>query len=75
MIEAWLLGTSFPILAAIVEYAYIMFIQNRKNSKIFGKEKEDHLEYLNKVDKIAFISASIYLLIFFLTYWLIALTL
>ena len=75
LIEVWLLGTSFPILAAIIEYAYIMSLQNKKSSKMWGKELEDHSEYLKKVDQIAFLSASIYLLIFFLIYWLIALSL
>ena len=75
LIEIWLLGTSFPILAAIIEYAYIMNLQNRMKPNLYGKELEDHVGYLKKVDKIAFISCSAYLLIFFLMYWSVALAL
>ena len=75
LIEVWLLGTSFPILAAIMEYAYILNILRNQNSKLFGKELEDLTCYLKNVDLIAFLSASVYLLIFFMIYWLVALTL
>ena len=75
LIEVWLLGTSFPILAAIMEYAYIMNLQNKMRPMSYGKELEDHLGYLKKVDKVAFISCSVYLLIFFLVYWSVALAL
>ena len=73
MIEAWMLGTNFPILAAIVEYGLVMILQNKKVScSMLGKDPEDFNNNLKKIDNFAFIISFIYQIVFSIVYWVIA---
>ena len=72
LIELWMLGTNFPILAAIVEYGYVLILQTRKIASLYGKDLDDYNDYLKKVDTIALIVSFIYQILFVCIYWIIA---
>ena len=72
LIELWMLGTNFPILAAIVEYGYVLILQTRKIESMCGLEEVDGLNYLKKVDNFALIVSFVYQIFFGLIYWIIA---
>ena len=72
LIELWMLGTNFPILAAIVEYGYVLVLQSRKIASMCGNEEVDGLIYLKKVDNFAFILSFVYQIFFVCIYWIIA---
>ena len=73
LIEVWMLGTNFPILAAIVEYGVVLILQTRKIAcSMFPKDQEDQAKLLRKIDNIALITSFIYQIIFSILYWIIA---
>ena len=72
LIELWMLGTNFPILAAIVEYGYVLVLQTRKIASMCGNEEVDGLIYLKKVDNFAFLLSFVYQIFFVCIYWIIA---
>ena len=67
-----MLGTNFPILAAIVEYGYVLVLQTRKIAYMCENEKEESLIFLKKVDNLALIVSFVYQVFFGLIYWIIA---
>ena len=72
LIELWMLGTNFPILAAIVEYGYVLVLQTRKIAYMCENEKEESLIFLKKVDNLALIVSFVYQVFLGLIYWIIA---
>ena len=72
LIELWMLGTNFPILAAIVEYACLLLLQARKVTALQGKLLDNFNQHLKKIDNIAFIISFAYQIIFTFLYWVIA---
>ena len=72
LIELWMLGTNFPILAAIVEYACLLLLQSRKVTDLQGKLLDNFNQHLKKIDNIALIISFAYQIIFTFLYWVIA---
>ena len=75
LIEVWMLGTNFPILAAIVEYGYIMILQNRKIEHLQRKELDNFNQHLKRIDNLALFTSFIYQILFVSFYWIIAFSL
>ena len=78
-IEIWMIGTQIPILLALVEYGFILYL--KKISKKFedknetlelGKPKEKLDDKIKKLDFATMIFSLIYFIIFATIYWIVA---
>ena len=79
-IEIWMIGTQVPILLALVEYGFILYL--KRISKTFedknenlevGDLKENLDDNIKKLDFATMIISFFYLTIFSVVYWIVAL--
>ena len=78
-IEIWMIGTQVPILLALVEYGFILYL--KKTSKTFedknknlevGDPKENLDDNIKKLDFVTMIISFFYLTTFSVVYWIVA---
>ena len=82
-VEVWMLGINISILVGVLEYGYLLAtkkfrIDTTQIGKVMGitmKEKQNDVEfevYYKKIDKITFLFTLIFIIVFNLIYWSIA---
>ena len=72
-IEIWMLGTQFPILAALLEYGFVLYL--KKIVKILDQnELKIFEEKIKKLDLATMIFSFCSFMIFASIYWIVALT-
>ena len=73
-IEIWMIGSQFPILLALLEYGFVLYlkkvvkISNQYEANIFD-------EKIKMLDMVTMIFNFCFFVIFALIYWIVALTL
>ena len=79
-IEIWMIGTQVPILLALVEYGFILYLKRisktleDKNENLeLGDPKENLDDNIKKLDFATMIISFLYLTIFSVVYWIVAL--
>ena len=80
-IEIWMLGSQFPILLALFEYGFILFmkkIAKKADDEIINLNQDDIQASLDRISRQLDFSTMILSFIFFVTfallYWIIALS-
>ena len=78
-IEIWMIGTQIPILLALVEYGFILYlkkISKKCDDKTvmleLGKPKQNLDEKIKKLDFATMIFSFIFFIIFATVYWIVA---
>ena len=81
-IEIWMIGTQIPILLALVQYGFVLYL--KKFSKMFevknyklgvlelGKPEQNLDEKIKKLDFVTMIISFIYFITFAAIYWIVA---
>ena len=72
-IEMWILGIDFQILAAIIEYSYVILQKRKRVSVRFSNPVEDtnHESKLRMIDRFALIASFAYFITFQAIFWLV----
>ena len=73
-IELWILGIEIPILIALLEYGFILYLM--KKSPISTKKDQNQAlnAKINKIDYVTMFLSLLFFVIFFLSYWTFALS-
>ena len=72
-IEMWILGIDFQILAAIIEYSYVI-LQKRKRVSVMDYDSVEDTDYdskLRMIDRYSLIASFAYFIMFQTIFWLI----
>ena len=79
-IEFWMIGTQAPILLALVEYGFILFlkknsykVEDKKESLNTETQKQNLDAKIKKLDFATMIISFLYFVIFSIVYWIFAL--
>ena len=78
-IEIWMIGTQIPILLALVEYGFILYLkkisdkfEDKKGTLELGKPKQNLDDKIKTLDFVTMIISLIYFLTFAAVYWIVA---
>ena len=73
-IEIWMFGSQFPILLALFEYGFVLYL--KKVVKIADQDEAKNFEEkIKKLDLVTMIFSLCFFMIFASIYWIVALTL
>ena len=71
-IEMWILGIDFQVLAAIIEYSYVILQKRKRISAMYNNatEESNYESRLTMIDRNALIASSAYFIMFQAIFWL-----
>ena len=73
-IEIWMLGSQFPILLALLEYGFVLYL--KKGVKVFNQDEAKIFdEKIKMLDMATMMFNFCFFVIFALIYWIVAFTL
>ena len=79
-IEIWMIGAQIPILLALVEYGFVLYlkkiskkVQETNEMLELGKSNQNLDDKIKKLDYATMIISFIYFIVFTTIYWIVAL--